>query len=184
MILARWLGRMATASPIWNAAARESSPPYMPTREFLGFQFDTDTGRLQHGDRLIPLEFQPSKVLERLVASAGDVVTRDELIATLWGDDTHVKYDDGLNYCIRQVRAALGDDPRAPRFIETIPRRGYRFIAPVTDAVPPKSGRPVRRVAIPLAAAAVLLTIAVESQPNNHHEVVVAVARAVHDLIF
>lgn len=83
-------------------------------------------------------------------------MTRDELAAVLWGTTTHVKFDDGLNYCIRQIRAALGDDPKTPRFIETIPRRGYRFIAPVTAA----GGRRHWWLPIPLAAAALLIVVA------------------------
>ena len=149
--------------------------------EFLDFQFDPATGRLRQGTTPVPLEFQPSRVLARLLESPGALVSRDELAAVLWGGTTHVKLDDGLNYCVRRVRAALGDDPRSPRFIETIPRRGYRFIAPVAAA---PAGRSPRWLAIPLVAAALLLVVAVESQPNNHHQVAVSVARTLHDLVF
>lgn len=148
---------------------------------FNGFEFDPATGRLTRRNAVIPLEFQPSKVLARLLESPDTVVSREELALVLWGTTTHVKFDDGLNYCIRQVRAALGDDPRSPRFIETIPRRGYRFVAPVAAL----RGTAARRLAVALAAAAVAtLVVVVESRPNNHHEIAVSVARAVHDLIF
>jgi DNA-binding winged helix-turn-helix (wHTH) protein len=149
--------------------------------EFLGFHFDSATGKLRQGTTPVPLEFQPSKVLARLLESPGMLVSRDELAAALWGHTTHVNFDDGLNYCIRQVRAALGDDPRAPRFIETMPRRGYRFIAPVAE---PRRRLGSRLTAVLAAAASLALVTVAESRPNNHHEIAVSVARAVHDLIF
>ena len=148
---------------------------------FNGFEFDHATGRLTRGNAVIPLEFQPSKVLARLLESRGAVVSREELTDVLWGTTTHVKFDDGLNYCIRQVRSALGDDPRSPRFIETIPRRGYRFIAPVATAAPRNADL---RLAAAMAATAFILVVVAESRPNNHHETAVWLAHAVHDLIY
>lgn len=148
---------------------------------FAEFFLDPSSGELRLNGQTVPLEHQPSKVLARLVASAGQLVTREELAAELWGPGTHVNFDDGLNYCVRQVRAALGDDPKSPRFIATLPRRGYRFIAPVSWELPRWSG--TRRVAIGLAVV-LALTVVVESRPNNHHEMAVAVATALHDLIY
>ena len=151
---------------------------------FAEFSFDPTTGELTRDGRSVPLEYQPSIVLASLVLADGELVSRQNLASALWGNDTHVNYDDGLNYCIRQVRAALGDDPRSPRFIETVPRRGYRFLAPVTD-VSARSSRSRRRLISALAAAALLaVTLAIESTPNNHHEVAASIARALHDLIF
>jgi DNA-binding winged helix-turn-helix (wHTH) protein len=118
-----------------------------------------------------------------LVASPGRLVTRDALTAAIWGDGTHVKFDDGLNYCVRQLRAALGDDARSPRFIETIPRRGYRFIAGV--GAPATATLRSRWVSV--AAAAVVFAGAMawlESRPNNHHEMAVNVTRAIHDALY
>jgi DNA-binding winged helix-turn-helix (wHTH) protein len=66
-----------------------------------------------------------------LVERAGDVVTRAELQRHVWSGDTFVDFERGLNYCVAQIRTALGDSASSPRFIETLPRRGYRFIAPV-----------------------------------------------------
>ncbi len=148
---------------------------------FSEFVLDTAIGELRLNGRVVPLEHQPSRVLVRLVASAGQRVTRDELAAELWGSGPHVNFDDGLNYCVRQVRAALGDDPKSPRFIATLPRRGYRFIAPVSRELPRWSGH--RRLVVGLAAA-VVVTLVVESRPNNHHEMAVAFAATLHDLIF
>jgi TolB-like protein len=72
-------------------------------------------------------------VLAMLVERAGDVVTRAELQEHVWSGDTFVDFERGLNYCVAQIRTALGDSASSPRFIETLPRRGYRFIAPVQD---------------------------------------------------
>jgi len=149
---------------------------------FADFQFDSATGELRLNGRVVPLEHQPSRVLARLVASPGQLVTREELAAELWGPGTHVNFDEGLNYCVRQVRAALGDDAKMPQFIATLPRRGYRFIAPVSHEAP-RWSRP-GRWAVGLAAA-LAIAVAVESVPNNsHHEMVVALATSLHDLIY
>ena len=150
---------------------------------FAEFTLDPVSGELTRNGRPVPLEHQTSIVLARLVSGAGAVVTRAELAAALWGDGTHVSFDDGLNYCIRKVRAALGDDPRSPRFIETIPRRGYRFISPVTSGSA-TSWWSRRRLVPAVAAALVLVAVALESRSNNHHEVATSLVRAVHDLIF
>jgi DNA-binding winged helix-turn-helix (wHTH) protein/TolB-like protein len=71
-----------------------------------------------------------------LVERAGDVVTRAELQQHVWSGDTFVDFERGLNYCVAQIRTALGDSASSPRFIETLPRRGYRFVAPVRDDAP------------------------------------------------
>jgi DNA-binding winged helix-turn-helix (wHTH) protein/TolB-like protein len=95
------------------------------------FSFDDRTMILMRGDRDVALEPQPARALALLVARAGDVVSRDELRAHLWGGDTHVDFDRGLAYCVGQLRSALGDSAENPRFVQTLPRRGFRFIAPV-----------------------------------------------------
>jgi DNA-binding winged helix-turn-helix (wHTH) protein len=147
------------------------------------FCLDPTTGELTRNGTPISLERQPALVLARLAAAPGTLVSREELSALLWGSGTHVKYDDGLNYCMRRIRVALQDDPRSPRYIETIPRRGYRFIAVITPATS-QLPRP-RRSRVPIMAAALLVIGAfLESQPNRHHEIAVALARAVHDMFF
>ena len=155
-----------------------------PAVQFRDFRFEPRTGALTRAGEPIPLEHQPALVLARLLASPGTLVTRRELVAAAWHDGTFVNFDEGLNYCIRRIRAALGDDPKAPRFIETVPRRGYRFIAPIAGpGVRPRSAR--RRVLVAAAvAAAILFTAVVESRPNNHHRIAVSIARAVHGLIY
>jgi len=95
------------------------------------FEFDDRTGLLTRGDRPIALEPQPARALSLLLAHAGELVARDDLRAHLWGGDTHVDFDRGLAYCVGQLRAALGDTAENPRFVQTLPRRGFKFIAPV-----------------------------------------------------
>ena len=98
---------------------------------FDAFELDTGSGELRRrGDR-IKLPPQPFRVLELLVRRSGEVLTRAEIREHVWVDDTFVDFDQGLNFCIRQIREALGDTAGTPRFIETLPRRGYRFLIPV-----------------------------------------------------
>jgi DNA-binding winged helix-turn-helix (wHTH) protein/tetratricopeptide (TPR) repeat protein len=98
------------------------------------FELQATSGELrQHGD-LVKLAPQPLKVLELLARRAGAVTTRDQIRDHIWAGDTFVDFEQGLNFCIRQIREALGDTADAPRFIETLPRRGYRFLMPVTTA--------------------------------------------------
>jgi DNA-binding winged helix-turn-helix (wHTH) protein/TolB-like protein len=99
------------------------------------FDFDARSGTLTRDGVPVRLQPQPARVLALLINRAGDVVTRDELRATVWGEATFVDFERGLNFCIAQIRSALGDSAESPRYIETLPRRGYRFIAPVRSAV-------------------------------------------------
>jgi DNA-binding winged helix-turn-helix (wHTH) protein/TolB-like protein/tetratricopeptide (TPR) repeat protein len=114
------------------------------------FEFDDRTHELRRDGVAVKLPPQPARVLARLLARPGEVVLRDDLRAHLWGDDTFVDFERGLNFCIQQVRAALGDSADSPRFVQTVPRKGYRFIAPV--AILSADSSPGARV-IPDAAA-------------------------------
>lgn len=96
------------------------------------FEFHSTTGRLYRAGVDVRLQAQPAEVLALLLRRAGQVVTRAELKQVVWGSETHVDFDKGLNFCIAQVRAALGDSADAPVYIQTIPKQGYQFIAPVT----------------------------------------------------
>ena len=95
------------------------------------FEFDLDPLELRRDGTLVRLQAQPAQVLGRLLERAGDVVSREELRLAVWPEGTFVDFERGLNFCIAQVRAALNDDAIEPRFIRTIPKRGYQFIAPV-----------------------------------------------------
>jgi DNA-binding winged helix-turn-helix (wHTH) protein/TolB-like protein len=96
---------------------------------FGDFTFDPASGELARDGRRVRLQRQPSRLLELLIARRGEVVTRDEIRQALWGADTHVDFERSLNFCVAKLRAALRDDAASPRFVETIPTRGYRFVA-------------------------------------------------------
>jgi len=105
---------------------------------FGDFEFDAETGELRRHGEPVRLQSQPAQVLAVLVGSAGQVVTRETLRDAVWGAETFVDFDKGLNFAIAQVRAALEDSADSPSFVRTLPKRGYQFIAPVTrlDAPP------------------------------------------------
>jgi TolB-like protein/DNA-binding winged helix-turn-helix (wHTH) protein len=92
------------------------------------FEFDGAAGGLRRDGELVRLQGQPALALGCLLDNAGRVVTREELQKAIWGDETHVDFERGLNFCIGQLRAALEDDADTPRYVRTIPRRGYQFI--------------------------------------------------------
>lgn len=96
------------------------------------FEIDEATGELRKDGRLQPrLREQPARILVMLLERPRELVRREELRERLWSADTFVDFDHGLNAAINQLRVALGDDPANPRFVQTLPRKGYRFIAPV-----------------------------------------------------
>lgn len=96
------------------------------------FEVDTRSGELRRGGVRIRLQEQPFQILVILLEHAGEVVVREQLIGRLWPDNTFVDFDRGLNKAINRLREALGDSADKPRFIETLPQRGYRFLAQVT----------------------------------------------------
>ncbi len=95
------------------------------------FEIDLSSGEVRKNGHKVPLQEQPFRVLAILVERPGEIVTREELQTRLWPVDTYVGFDDGLNTAIRKLRVAFGDSADNPRFIETVPRRGYRVIAPI-----------------------------------------------------
>src|ERR1035438_5127021 len=98
------------------------------------FEADADSGELRRSGVRIRLQAQPFRVLICLLERNGEVVTREEMQQRLWGTDTIVDFDHSLGTAINKLREALGDSAENPRFIETLARRGYRFLAPVTVA--------------------------------------------------
>lgn len=118
-------------SQVAGLAMATSSSPAPRRLCFDVFELDPRAGELRkHGVKL-RLQGQPLQILEILLNRAGDVVSRDELRAQIWTDDTFVDFDHSLHNAIARLREVLGDSADAPRYIETLPRRGYRFIAPV-----------------------------------------------------
>src|SRR5580700_10821495 len=95
------------------------------------FELNLDAEELRKGGTPTKLPPQPVKILALLASRAGQVVTREEIQEKIWGDETYVDFEHGLNQCIKQIRTALNDNADNPLYVETLPRRGYRFLAPV-----------------------------------------------------
>jgi DNA-binding winged helix-turn-helix (wHTH) protein/TolB-like protein len=121
-----------------------------PARVFRFGLFEVDVQRrtLARKGARIKIQDQPLRTLILLLERSGEIVTREELRQELWAEDTHVDFDGSLNVILRKLRAAIDDDPDNPRFVETVPRRGYRFIAPVSSA--PSLVDPVSVVSVSL----------------------------------
>src|SRR5271165_2198297 len=149
------------------------------------FELNLVTEELSKFGTPVKLSPQPFKVLALLASQAGEVVSREQIQLQVWGEGTYVDFEQGLNHCIKQVRNALGDNPDTPRYIETLPRRGYRSIAPLevqvlpvdqqelnvrlVEPIPPPSENPAletQGAAVPGEDAS--RTAASETQTNNH----------------
>jgi eukaryotic-like serine/threonine-protein kinase len=136
-------------------------------RRFGTFEVDLRTGELRKAGVRLAIQDQPFRVLARLLEHPGELVTRDELRRELWPADTFVDFDHGLNVAIKRLRDVLGDTAESSRFIETLPRRGYRFIAPVVvpevantvHASVPEARAPKRRTFTRVLAGLSLLAI-------------------------
>ena len=102
------------------------------------FELDAVTGELRRKGLRVKLHTQPFQVLSMLLARPGEMLTRDEICRELWPDGTFVDYEHGLNSAVNRLREALGDKASNPRFIETLARRGYRFLAPVERIAAPE----------------------------------------------
>jgi len=130
------------------------------------FEIDLSAGELRKGGVKLRLQGQPFQVLALLLEHAGDVVTREELQQKLWPSDTFVDFDHSLNTAINKVREALGDSASSPRYVETLARRGYRFIAPVQAP---------DRAAVPAEVTSGSKAIANEDSPAPESERPVAI---------
>lgn len=120
---------------------------------FSNFELDVATGELRREGRLIHLRPQAVGVLRLLLEKSGGLVTRQEITSVLWPDDVDVDVEQGLNHCMKEVRAAIGDRPDSPRFIQTLPRRGYRFLGGVYRRIPAATAaRPESQAPLPSAA--------------------------------
>lgn len=144
-------------------------------RRFGVFELDDATGELRRSGIRIRVQDQPLRILRELLDRRGEIVTREELRTKIWGD-TFVDYDRALNTAVKKLRDALSDSAEAPRYVETIARRGYRFVAPVEEvgngasgvglqgvvvdqAIPPRRPKPEAILAIIVAVALVAITL-------------------------
>src|SRR6266404_8440830 len=136
-----------------------TSPP-TDIFHFGTFQLDLKARELHKAGVKVKLQDQPFRVLALLVAQAGQVLTREELRQKIWPSDVYVAFDQGLNNAIKKVRDALGDSADNPRFIETVAKQGYRFLAPVS-VVPQRSSESPSRFGLRTIFTALIgLTIA------------------------
>src|SRR5579864_2287423 len=110
-----------------------ATPPAHRLLRFGQFEFDLRSGELHKQGRKVRLEGQPVQVLIKLLEHPGELVTRETLRNELWPADTFVNFEQSLNAAVKRLRQALGDSPDNSRFVETLARRGYRFIAPVSN---------------------------------------------------
>jgi DNA-binding winged helix-turn-helix (wHTH) protein/Tol biopolymer transport system component len=129
------------------------------TVRFGPFELDTRCAELRKSGIRLKLQGQPIQILEMLVAHPGELVTREEIQQRLWPADTFVDFDHSLNTAIKKLRQALGDEADAPRYIETLPKRGYRFIGEVEKEAPREENPiPADTVVVPLEPVVTLPT--------------------------
>src|SRR5262249_33946815 len=138
----------ATLVAAWGLVVNKNASILPPTFRFGVFELNPQSGELRKQGMKIRLQGQPVKILALLLEHPGEVVTREELQKKLWPADTFVDFEQGMNNAMKRLRAALDDNAETPRFIETLPRRGYRFIGeirgkPVAVAIPPSSPVPL-----------------------------------------
>src|SRR5215831_1866581 len=152
-------------------SAPSKTAPLLPLGRFARFgtfEVDFRERKLSKGGIRIRLQEQPFRILALLLEHPGELVTREEIRLQVWPQDLHVEFDAALNTAVGKLRAALNDSADNPRFLETVPRRGYRFVAPVgwspeleaPVTAPVPTGRRVWKRVAPWYAATVLLALA------------------------
>jgi DNA-binding winged helix-turn-helix (wHTH) protein/TolB-like protein/tetratricopeptide (TPR) repeat protein len=163
---------------------------------FDSFELDVESGELRKSGRRIRLQPQPCKILLLLIERAGHVVSRDEIRQRLWSDSTFVDFEHAINFSINQLRLALGDQAAKPRYVETLPRRGYRFVGsvkhecvekeivavaptPAEDTVQPERRRPLFRWAFALGSLSLLALLVLTLIWHRRQEVHVETAKEI-----
>jgi cholera toxin transcriptional activator len=132
----------------------DSAPP--PRYRFGVFEADASSGELRRQGIKIKLNAQPFQLLLMLLDRPGEVLTREDIAQTLWSDGTFVDYEHGLNSAVNRIREALGDSASNPRFVETLARRGYRFVAPVQRMTAEITSQPVPEAPAPASVDSTL----------------------------
>src|ERR1035441_9187219 len=139
------------------------------TIRFAEFELDLRTGELRKAGRKVRIQEQPLCVLVSLLERPGELVTRDELRKKLWQPDTFVDFDTGLNKAITKIREVLADSAASPRFVETLPKRGYRFIAPIEKLAPERGARrTVEQIGAKLAEGAPAIAVLPFARSEEH----------------
>src|ERR1700746_245265 len=145
---------------------------------FAGFELDPQAGELRKEDGTrIRLQEQPLQILRILLEQPGRIIAREELRQKIWPSDTFVDFDHGINNAIKRLREALGDTAETPRYIETLPRRGYRFKATIEGA-PAK----LRNGSAPLDSIAIFPLETASSDPDTEYLAIGIPGSVVHSL--
>ncbi len=148
------------------------------------FELDVEAETLRRDGRLVRLQPQPFRLLLFLVRRPGALVSREDIKAELWADGTYVDFDQAMNFAIKQVREALGDSAERPLYLQTVPRRGYRFIAPVevpggkADARSPEAARGPTTVRLEKALWANIADLRMAEQRRRRATIAALVAGA------
>src|SRR5579883_1806110 len=155
-----------------SAVTRPESSASGRIFRFGAFEFCVETRELRKHGLRIKLSGQPASVLAMLVERPGEVITREELRKRLWPDGTYVDFEHSVNTAVKRLRQALGDSADAPRFIETLARNGYRFIAPVSGAKEPLPSVAAlsRRPVLPAKVAGVAILVVLVGVLAGLHE--------------
>ena len=134
------------------------------------FELNLATAELRKGGTPVKLAPQPFRLLALLATRAGQVVTREEIQQLIWGEETYVDFEQGMNHCVKQIRNVLNDNADTPLYVETLPRRGYRFLAPVTSKVIPAPAPRVTEstsgIQSGIAAAVLARQVSAEKSPE------------------
>ena len=117
-------------------------PSKTSIRRFGSFELDLDAEKLLKNGRSIRIQPQPFRLLCLLTSKPGTLITREEIQAALWNNETFVDFEQGVNFAIKQVREALGDRGEDSLYVQTVPKRGYRFLAPVSGDTPQPASPP------------------------------------------
>jgi TolB-like protein/DNA-binding winged helix-turn-helix (wHTH) protein/Tfp pilus assembly protein PilF len=155
------------------------SPTVARVLRFGAFEADLHTRELRKQGMQIKLQEQPFQVLEFLLEHPGEIVTREQLRQKLWPADTFVDVDNSVNAAINRLREALGDSAESPRFVETLPRRGYRFVAPVTEVKDPGRDSAAENANVAVPPQAEFRTVGNVSRRRSVVKLSVAVVLAV-----
>src|SRR5947208_12975604 len=133
--------------------------------QFGVFELDLQAGELRKRGIRIKIQEQPLQILGLLIECPGEVATREQIQRKLWRGDTFVDFDNAINGAVRRMRDALGDNSENPRFVETVARHGYRFIAPVNRH--PAADAPVQQLHSPLGGSPAAMPAAFHRIPDG-----------------
>jgi len=155
-------------------AVASGSHQHASILRFGTFELDLRSGELRKNGSRVSVQDQPLQILSLLLERPGELVTREELRQRLWPADTFVDFEHGLNAAVKRLRDALGDSAEIPRFVETAPRRGYRFVARVDGVAPSATAKrramvhPRGWIALAIPAALIAVALAIPRRPRAH----------------